>query len=328
MVSVLMPVYNAVATLPQAVASVRRQSYRAWELVAVDDGSSDDSGAVLDQMAAEEPRLRVLHLPHQGLVPALNAGLESCRGDWLARFDADDLMHRDRLHLQRRAAFAGVLGCGVRCFPMAAIQEGFARYELWLNSLRTHAEIERDLFVESPLAHPSVMLPTGLLRGVGGYRDCGWPEDYDLWFRLWRAGTKFAKLPEVLHYWRDHPGRLTRSGEAYRRAAFRECKLEHLLATRLRGRQRLVLWGAGEGGKVWSRLLERAGKEIAWLIDIDPAKIGGRLRGAPVRGASSLADRRDELVLVTVGVRGARELIRAALNEAGLRETDDYVCLA
>lgn len=323
-----MPVFNASATLPEALESVARQHHAAWELIAVDDGSTDGSPRLLDAAAALDPRLRVLHRPHEGLVPALNAGLAECRGERLARFDADDRMHPERLARQVAAEFDGVLGCGVRCFPQEAIREGYARYEAWLNSLLTHAQIVADLFVESPLAHPSVLLPTALLRAVGGYRDAGWPEDYDLWLRLWRHGARFAKLPEVLHEWRDHPGRLSRAGGAYTVRAFRDCKLHHLQATFLQGVAAVTLWGAGEGGKVWSRALGEAGIRVVRHVDIDPRKIGGSVRGAPVVPPEALAEGCPEPLLVAVGVKGARELIRAHLNGLGRVDGRDYVCVA
>lgn len=327
MVSILMPVYNAAATLPEALASVQAQTWPDWELVAVDDGSTDATAALLDAAAADDPRIRPLHRDHAGLVPALNAGLETCRGDWLARFDGDDLMHPERLARQRAAAFDGVLGCGVETFPRDAVSEGLERYEAWLNGLLSHAQIVRDIFVESPLAHPSVMLPTALLRRVDGYRDCGWPEDYDLWLRLWQAGARFAKLPEVLHLWRDHPGRLTRGGGMYGRSAFRRCKVAHLKTSFLAGRPRVIVWGAGKIGRFWSRSLTQDGVEVACHIDERDAWLGQEVRGRPVHGPEFLASRPAEPVLVTVGVFGERERIRGIMAGFGLVEGTDYVCV-
>ncbi len=326
MISVLMPVYNAAATLRHAVASVSRQSGDDWELVAVDDGSTDGSGELLAALSTTEPRLRVFHRPHEGLVAALNAGLAACRGAWLARFDADDLMHRDRLRRQRDAAFDGVLGCGVAWFPRETLSEGFERYLDWLNGLVTHEAIVRDLFVESPFAHPSVMLPTALLREVGGYRDVGWPEDYDLWLRLWRHGARFAKLPQVLHYWRDHPSRLSRGGGPYRRAAFRECKMGHLRETFLSGAQEVVIWGSGEAGKVWSRLATRAGLTVVAHLDFADGPLGERIRGVEIHGPEKLVEFAAP-VLVTVGVFGRREATRQRLAELGRVDGRDYVCV-
>ena len=327
MVSILMPVYNAADTLEEALASVRRQTCQTWELVAVDDGSTDATGAILDQAAAEDPRIRPLHRPHAGLVPALNAGLAECRGEWLARFDGDDLMHPERIARQRDANHDGVLGCGVETFPRDQVSEGLERYETWLNGLVTHEQIVRDLFVESPLAHPSVMLPTELLRRVDGYRDCGWPEDYDLWLRLWQAGARFRKLPETLHHWRDHPDRLTRGGGVYGRTAFRRCKVAHLKTSYLAERPTVIVWGAGKIGRFWSRSLTQAGLQVRCHIDERDEWIGKAIRGRPVHGPEFLETRPDELILLTIGVFGERERLRRLMAERGYVEGRDYLCV-
>lgn len=323
-----MPAYNAAATLPQALASLRRQTFPAWELVAVDDGSTDDTPRILTEAADWDPRITYLRRPHQGLVASLNEGLRHCRAPWLARFDADDIMHRERLARQLAAGFDGVLGCGVRTFPRAGLSEGLRGYEDWLNSLQSHEQIVRDLFVESPLAHPTVFMPRRLLDRVGGWRDVGWAEDYDLWLRLWRAGARFAKLPQVLHYWRDHPGRLSRGGGVYNTRSFRWCKASFLRETLCSGDCTVSLWGVGKAGRVWSRALEGVGIRVVRHIDPDEREVGGVCRGRPVVGLDAVSGIGDGPILVALGVMGARERARAHLDGLGLREWRDYLCVA
>ena len=116
-VSVLLPVRNAAATIGRAIASIRTQTWREWELIAVDDGSTDDTPGLLAALAREEPRLRVLTLPARGIVAALEAGLAVARGEFIARLDADDEALPERLAEQ--AAFLtapenraiGLVGC-------------------------------------------------------------------------------------------------------------------------------------------------------------------------------------------------------------------------
>lgn len=331
-VSVLMPAYNAAPYLEEALASVQKQDLEDWELIAVDDGSTDDTAALLRAAAGADARVRALLLPHQGLVAALNAGLSACRGALVARMDSDDRMHPSRL--SRQVAFLAehpevdLVGCLVECFPREQIQEGLERYQEWLNSLVTHEEIVRDLFVESPFAHPSVLFRKECAARLGGYRDCGWAEDYDLWLRLWHAGARFAKVPEVLQYWRDRPERLTRTAEEYSLRNFRRLKIHHLRQGFLREPGPVLVWGAGRGGKAWGACLEEAGIAIAGFIDIDPKKIGRTRRGRPVIAPDDLPPAGQAPVLVTVGVKGARELIRAALDDRGYQELRDYVCVA
>ena len=101
------------------------------------------------------------------------------------------------------------------------------RYATWLNALCTPDAIRDALFVESPIAHPTAVITRAALDGVGGYRDTGGPEDYDLWLRLLLAGHRAAKVPEVLLSWRDSPRRLSRVDPRYHRRRFFATKVEH-----------------------------------------------------------------------------------------------------
>jgi Glycosyltransferase like family 2 len=139
-------------------------------------------------------------------VAALQAGIAACRAPLVARFDADDLMARRRLELQQRALTQApelaAVGCHVRLFPRAHLREGRLGYERWLGSIRTPEDLAREAFVECPIAHPSMMIRREALSEFG-YRELGWPEDYDLVLRLLSAGRKLAVVPTRLLHWRD-----------------------------------------------------------------------------------------------------------------------------
>ena len=101
-VSVLLPMYNAEGTLETCLRSLLRQRMASWECVLIDDGSTDHSLALARRIAARDPRIRLIEAEHRGLIESLNLGIEHCRGAIVARMDADDWMHRDRLSLQSR----------------------------------------------------------------------------------------------------------------------------------------------------------------------------------------------------------------------------------
>lgn len=331
-VSVLMPAFNAADTIRQAVTSLQRQTYAAFEVVAVDDGSADDTGEILDELASADPRIMPVHLSHSGLIPALNAGIEACRGGLIARMDADDICHPERLRLQveymRDHPDTSVCGCLVRSFPRSSIRAGFLRYEVWLNSLTTHEQIARDIFIESPIAHPSVLMRADELRDLGGYRDMGWPEDYDLWLRFFMAGKRFGKVAQTLLFWRESSGRLTFTDSRYSLESFVRAKA-HFLAILLRAKGRpLIVWGAGMMGRRLTKHLVREGIQPIAVVDIDPRKIGRTLRGAPIIRPEGLDDHPGAFIIAAVGSEGARELIRARLNEMGRIEGSDYLCAA
>lgn len=335
-VSILLPVWNAEPYLGECIESLQAQTFGDFEIVAVDDGSEDESREILEVRAREDPRLEVVSRPHEGLIATLNAGLDLCRSDLVARMDADDLADARRLELQvaplNEDPGLDVVSCLVRHFPDSAVGRGFRVYEDWLNSLVEHDEILRDRFIESPLPHPSVTLRRRALVEVGGYRDLGWPEDYDLWLRLAAAGRRFLKVEETLVWWRQHDERLTRTDRRYAVERFLACKAHHLVGGPLRNAERVIVWGAGQTGRRLSKHLIRGGAPLDAFIDVDPEKIGRTLRGRPIHPAEDLPRLLDPTVrtiLVTaVSSRGARALIRDRLTGLGLEETRDFWCAA
>jgi glycosyltransferase involved in cell wall biosynthesis len=330
-ISILMPVRDEAAYLPAALDSLARQTLHSWELVVVDDGSHDETPAILAAAAREDDRIRVIRREGGGLVAALNSGLAACRAPLLARMDGDDICHPRRLELQ--AAYLdshpdiGLVACRFRHFPRSTLKQGMLAYEAWQNTLENHELIMRDRFIESPFVHPSIMARRDLIADAGGYRDCGWAEDYDLWLRLAVSGIRFARLPQTLFLWRDHPVRATRSMSEYSAAAFRDCKLDSLRQGFLRNEQSVVIAGAGLEGRAWQRLLAGIGIRVSSWVDVDPRKIGRVLHGAQVISTGQLRAQQGK-ILVAIGVRGAREQFRALAQPLSLKDGLDFICVA
>ena len=329
-VSILLPVKNEEQFLPLALASMFRQTLADWELIAVDDGSTDATAAILVEAAARDSRVRVVPFHGHGLVAALNAGLAACRSPLVARMDGDDISHPLRLEAQeaflRNNPEIGLVACRFRHFPRQSLRVGMLSYETWQNSLGDHEMVVRDIFVESPFVHPSVMFRKSEVVRVGGYREMGWAEDYDLWHRLAAAGTRFARLPQTLFFWRDRPERATRTLEEYSTENFRACKLHYLQQEFLRGTRDVILAGAGLEGRRWRPILSGAGIAVSRWVDVDPRKIGRTLHGAPVLSADEIVAG-DGKMLITVGTRGAREGIREWALKAGFKEGTDFICV-
>lgn len=334
-VSVILPVRDAEPYLDACLRSIARQSWRDFEVIAIDDGSRDGSAERLAAWAGRDPRFRVLSRPPRGVVAAMADGVAASRGELLARMDADDLMHSRRLELQVGALAADprldVVSCGVRFFPRRRVERGYRLYEAWLDGLRDHAAILRERFVESPIANPTAMLRRGVYLAAGGYRDPPWPEDYDLWLRLAESGARFGKLRRRLHLWRLHPRRVTHRQPRYGRDGFLACKAHHLARGPLRDAGPTVIWGAGPTGKRLARLLAAEGVAVEAFVDVAPRRIGGRIAGRPVVAAGALpgllAGPR-AVVLAAVAARGARALIRRRLDEIALVEGEGYWCVA
>jgi glycosyltransferase involved in cell wall biosynthesis len=211
-VSVMMPVYNTERYLAEAVESILAQTFADFELIAVDDGSTDGSGAILERYAARDGRVRVERLEHGGIVAARNRALELARGEFCAVMDSDDVALPGRL--ERQVAYLRdhpevlCVGTAVRLIDPdgRVLRDAHAGMD--------HERIQEVLLSgRCPLNHPSVLMRRAAVLAVGGYRDGFAPsEDLDLFLRLGEVG-RLANLPEVLQKYRQHPRSASEQGQ-------------------------------------------------------------------------------------------------------------------
>lgn len=331
-VSILMPVRNGGDHLYEALDSMVAQTFRDFELLVVDDGSTDETPARLDSWRERDDRIRVIGSGPVGIVSALELARAQARGRYLARMDADDIADRGRLErqyalLESRPEIAGC-GCGVRYFPDELVRDGARRYEAWINAVRSPQDVARAVWVECPLAHPTFFLRAAAVDAVGGYTDEGWPEDYDLVLRLHRAGYRLANVPEVLHAWRESGGRLSRTSPRYSPDAFLRCRVHHLMEGPLAGGRHVVVWGAGPVGKGFARAIQARGARVVAFVELDPRKIGQEIHGAPVVETDRALEMRGPLHAAAVGQPGARRRIEGLLAGAGMTPGEDFVAVA
>lgn len=337
-VSILMPCRDAAAQLPAAIESIRSQTFPDFEVVAVDDGSDDDTFAHLLTWAQQDGRVRVLQGNRRGPVPALATALAAARGDLVANMEPGGVADHTRIEKQTALLEAepALAGCGTGvCFPADdEVPDEDRRRQTWLNSLSTPAEVSRDIFIDCPIAHSTLMMRRHVLLGVGGYREMGWPEDYDLLLRVWSAGYRLGKLTEILQ---QRPLRAdpAGTGAAPRHPdRLRAVKIHFLRTTLLAGGRHGVIWGAGPDGAQFARDLARAGTPIAAFIDAGPHATGPTIHGVPVvepdralefagHGSSVQA-----LIVAVARNEGARSEIRAACRGMGLVEGEDLVVVA
>jgi hypothetical protein len=200
------------------------------------------------------------------------------------------------------------------------------QYEEWLNSIRTAADVSREAYVECPIAHPTLVLRHDVAQL--GYRDCGWPEDYDLVLRALAAGVRLGVVPRRLLAWRDRPGGLCRTDPAYTLDQFVHCKAYHLARGFLASDDAYVLWGFGATGRKLRRALAAYGKTPSHIIEVKPSRIGQLIHGAPVIPLERVPLVRGRPLVVSVARSGPRQEIRSALAKMNFVEGADFVCAA
>ncbi|MCS7035004.1 MAG: glycosyltransferase [Phycisphaerae bacterium] len=204
-VSVILPVYNGQEYLAEAVESILHQSFDAFELIIVDDGSTDRSPAILRRYAAHDPRIHLISRPNTGLVGALRDGLAAARSDLIARMDADDIALPQRLEKQYHYMVAHPECVLLGTFVRAIDPHGLLLWDETSGPV-THEEIDRELMKGrgGVIRHPAAMMRLEAVRRVGGYRDhYNTAEDLDLFLRLAEIG-RIANLPEILLLYRQH----------------------------------------------------------------------------------------------------------------------------
>jgi len=200
--SVLMPVYNGEAYLAEAIESVLGQTEKNIEVVAIDDGSTDSSRAILRRFALQDPRVRVFEEKHRGLVPALNRGLEVARGKYICRLDADDIAMPDRVEIQVRFldAHEDYVLVGGQATVIGQAGETIGTREQPFS----HDEIEAALRSYCCLTHSAVTFRRAEVLSAGGYDSLFNPaEDYDLWVRL-AVNYRLGNLPDFVCQYRVH----------------------------------------------------------------------------------------------------------------------------
>ena len=202
-IDVVIPVYNGAKTLESAIGSIQAQTFRNIRIIAVNDGSTDDSLAKLERMAGEDGRITVLNQPNGGIVDALNAGLAVAEADIVARHDADDLALPDRFERQFQ-----YLRDHPRCNAVSGaimLMNERGRTYGGLSGLCDPDEADPFYYpqIEPYLVHPFLMVRRAAVAAVGGYRHVYHAEDTDLYWRLQEIG-QIANMPSLMGYYRVH----------------------------------------------------------------------------------------------------------------------------
>ena len=204
-ISVILPVYNVEVYVREAVESILAQTFTDFELIIINDGSTDDSGVILRELAARDARIVLVERPNDGLVSALNDGIEIARADLIARMDADDVSMPERFALQHARMIQepelAVLGSFIRVMDkdgdIIHLGDHFP-----LTSEQATRCVEHS---RCPVAHPAVMMRRDAVLKAGGYRKAfSHAEDYDLWLRMIEAGYAIANIPQPLLNYREH----------------------------------------------------------------------------------------------------------------------------
>lgn len=327
LISILMPVYNAAPFLKACIQSILEQSESNWELIAVDDQSTDESAAILAAFAGQDQRIRCFKTKEKGIIPALRMAFEQSNGQLISRMDADDLMEKDKLlHLKTTVLEHGLghISTGwVRYFSDEGLMEGYRKYADWLNQLCRQQNHYTAIYRECVLPSPCWMAWRTDLIGCGAFDPKVYPEDYDLCFRFYKSRLTIVPVNEVLHLWRDHSQRSSRNDPNYANPQYFDLKLPYFLELDYNSTRPLLLWGAGKKGKLLAKKLQIAKVDFHWITN-NPQKQGKSIYDQLLLADTQLHQWVQPQIIVAVAAPDDQKEIQTIVDKKGWQAGLDY----
>ncbi|MGB5553493.1 MAG: glycosyltransferase [Flavobacteriaceae bacterium] len=327
LVSILIPFKNTEGFLPDCLDSIRSQTYENWEVLAINDHSTDQSNALVQQYAVNDPRIKAMPNEGEGIIHALRTAFKHSHGQMITRMDSDDIMTADKL----RTMVASLIKHGkkhlavgqVKYFSARGISNGYERYEQWLNQLTAKGSNYSEIYKECVIPSPCWMAYRDDLDECEGFLPDRYPEDYDLTFRFYKNGLKCIPCNQVLHYWRDYDTRTSRVSEHYAQNYFLEIKLHYFLELNQDNDRPLTIWGAGAKGKEIAKGLLNRNIDFYWLCD-NPKKIGKEIYGKKMLHFAHLEKLHNPQSIITVANEEAQQTIRKYFYALGQTHMVDY----
>lgn len=328
LVSIIMAAKDTAPYIGECLDSIVAQSYPHWELIAVNDHSSDETPAILANYASADKRIKVVHSKRRLLIPALKEGYAHATGELINRMDSDDRMPHDKLEVLvtewLKVGKGNIIAGGTEHFvEEGEVGGGFLRYEQWLNYIAREQLHWREIYRECVIPSHCWIIHRDDFEAADGFNPEIYPEDYDLCFRFYRQRFNVIGIDKVLHHWRDRSDRISRTWDAYKDNRYYAMKLRHFKELDRDLERPLVLWGAGRNGKDMAKLLLEEQMQFAWVCD-NPNKIGRDVYGVRMQGVASVFELdRPQIIIAVASPQGQDEIV-SALHQAQKQPAEDY----
>lgn len=297
LISIIMPMRNASLWVKETIESIQNQETPDWELIIVDDHSTDHSFAMVQAISLEDTRIHLFKNPEKGIISALQFALNQARGTYLTRMDADDIMPPNRLtimfeKLQVLPEKSIVTG-KVKYFSETEVSAGYLKYEQWLNDRIDRGDFYNHIYRECIVASPNWMGRTEEFKLENLFAHLNYPEDYDLCFHWQEKGFAISGLNEITLQWREHPLRTSRNSAHYQQEAFFKMKM-YWFAKNHATAKSIGIVGMGQKGKLCLHYLNADTFEIR-LFDLNHTQFSQKIEGKQVESTNSIDT---EIVLV------------------------------
>lgn len=323
-----MPVKDTAPYLDDCLSSIVAQTFADWELIAVNDQSSDNSLKILTDFAKRDNRVKVFTNPSPGLLKALRFGYNQTTGELIHRMDSDDKMPLKKLQLMVEAwqknGKGSLITGGTEYFKdKGEVGDGFKRYDAWLREVARRQSHAIEMYRECVIPSNCWLVHRIDFDSVGGFEPATFPEDYDLCFRFITKGLTIIGLDEVLHLWRDREDRISRNWEVYRDNRFFELKVNYFFNYSRQSERPLALWGAGKNGKDLAKLIQQHEKQFTWISN-NENKIGRDIYGIVLDDMNVLQTHENPQIIIAVASPEDQKEIDVQMINNGLEEGNHY----
>ena len=328
LVSILIPFKNTEAYIEACLVSILNQTYTNWELIIVDDTSSDSSSNIVKKFAKNDERIILLKNQGAGIIDALQLAFKHSKGAFITRMDSDDIMRTNKLevllnNLLKHGKQHIAIGL-VNYFSKDGIKEGYKNYEIWLNNLTKTGRNYSEIYKECVIPSPSWMIHRNDLITCDAFNPNRYPEDYDLAFRFYKHHFKCIPCDTIIHDWRDYSSRTSRTHEHYAENHFIDIKLHYFLELDRNPNKSLVIWGAGNKGKIIAKTLIKKDIPFEWICD-NPNKIGRDIYGKILKPFNFLKDIKNPQSIITVANKEAQIEIKNYMDTLNMKNIYDFV---
>jgi glycosyltransferase involved in cell wall biosynthesis len=328
LVSIIMAVKDTAPYLAECLDSIINQTYHNWELIAVNDHSSDNTLSILQDYGSKDVRIKVIQNEGEKLIAALQTGYKHVSGCLINRMDSDDRMPGYKLEIMveawEKVGEGNIIAGGTEHFvDEGEVGGGFKRYDQWLNDVAKSSSHYEELYKECTIPSHCWLIAKTDFDSVGGFDSPVYPEDYDLTFRFYKAGLKVTGLDKVLHFWRDRSDRISRTWDVYKDNRYFDLKVKYFYELDRDISRPLVLWGAGRNGKDLAKLILEKEKGFSWVCDTK-SKIGKDIYGIIMQDCKSLDDYNNPQIILAVASPDGKIEIQESLSSLGKKPMEDY----
>ena len=297
LVSIIMPAKNAGQFIVECLNSILNQTYDDWELIAVNDNSTDDTIEKLQEFSKKDNRITALESTGNGIIDALKLSYSKCGGTYVTRMDADDIMPPRKLELMVASCEPNTVVTGKVKYIGENLREGYVFYQDWLNKFVDSDNHYSEIYRECVIPSPCWMMDRQSFENIGGFNSDTYPEDYELVFRMYQHEIKVKPINELLHIWRDHSERASRNDENYSDNNFLDLKEKYFLKLDYNSDKKLCVLGAGKKGKKIVKKFIEQDLDFIWATD-NPNKIGKNIYGKVIENQETIYESEEDHQLI------------------------------